>query len=195
MKAEDVMTRHVITIAADASILQALRLMLQHRISGLPVIDKKGTLTGIITEGDFLRRTETGTERKRPRWLEFLVGPGTLANDYVHSHARRVDEVMTCDIQTITEETPLEDVVAIMEKYRIKRLPVMRGTELVGIVSRANLLHALASVAREVSPGPKTDETIRDGVLAELDRQDWAPRRSGRCRRPKRRRRIVGNGF
>jgi len=177
MKAKDVMTHHVITVAPDASILQALRLMLQHKISGLPVVDNKGTLAGIVTEGDFLRRAETGTERKRPRWLEFLVGPGTLANDYVHSHARRVDEVMTCDIQTIAEEAPLEEVVALMEKHRIKRVPVMRGAELVGIVSRANLLHALASIAGEVSPGPKTDETIRDGVLAELDRQVWAPRR------------------
>jgi CBS domain-containing protein len=177
MKAKDVMTRHVITIAPDASILQALRLMLQHKISGLPVVDNKGNLAGIITEGDFLRRAETGTERKRPRWLEFMVGPGTLANDYVHSHGRRIDEVMTCDIHTVTEDTPLEDVVALMEKHRIKRLPVVCGSELVGIVSRGNLLHALASVAREVSPGPKTDETIRDGVLAELDRQDWSPRR------------------
>jgi CBS domain-containing protein len=176
MKAKDVMTRHVITAAPDASILQALRLMLQHKISGLPVVDNKGNLAGIVTEGDFLRRAETDTERKRPRWLEFLVGPGTLANDYVHAHARKIDEVMTLDVQTITEDTPLRDIVALMEKYRIKRLPVMHGRELVGIVSRANLLHALAGVAGEVPPGPKTDESIRDGVLAELDRQTWAPR-------------------
>lgn len=176
MKAKDVMTRHVIFVAPDASILEALRLMLQHKISGLPVIDKKGNLAGIVTEGDFLRRTETGTERKRPRWLEFLVGPGRLAKEYVHTHARRVDEVMTFDVQTITEDTPLDDIVEIMEKYRIKRLPVMRGGELVGIVSRANLLHALAGLVGEIPPGPKTDETIRDGVLAEFDRQTWAPK-------------------
>src|ERR1700674_4549352 len=176
MKARDVMTRHVITVAPDASILEALRLMLQYKISGLPVIDKKGNLAGIVPEGGFLRRAETGAERKRPRSLEFLVGPGRLADDYVHSHARRIDEVMTCDVQTITEDTPLDNIVALMEKYRIKRLPVLRGNAVVGIVSRANLLRALAGVAGEVSPGPKTDETIRDGVLAELDRQTWAPR-------------------
>ena len=171
MKAKDVMTRHVVTIAPNASILEALRLMLQHKISGLPVVDEKGNLAGIVTEGDFLRRAETGTERKRSRWFEFLVGPGALAADYVRSHARRVDEVMTTDVHTITEDAPLDDVVALMEKHRIKRLPVMRGGELVGILSRANLLHALAAIASEIRPSPQTDEAIRDRVLAELDRQ------------------------
>jgi len=171
MKAKDVMTPHVITVAPDASILEALRLMLQNKISGLPVVDKNGDLAGIVTEGDFLRRTETGTERKRPRWVEFILGPGTLAKDYVHSHARRIDEVMTADVQTITEDCELDDVVALMEKHRIKRIPVVRGNALVGIVSRANLLHALATLSREVTPNPKTDQTIRDSVLAELDRR------------------------
>jgi CBS domain-containing protein len=176
MKAKDVMTPNVITIAPDASILEALRLMLQHRISGLPVVDKNGNLAGIVTEGDFLRRAETGTERKRPRWVEFLVGPGTLAKDYVRSHARRIDEVMTPDVRTITEDSELDEVVAVMEKHRVKRVPVVRGSALVGIVSRANLLHALATVSREITPSSKTDEAIRTGVLAELGRQSWAPR-------------------
>ena len=176
MKAKDVMTQHVITVAPDASILEALRLMLQHRISGLPVVDNTGTLAGIVTEGDFLRRAETGTQRKRPRWVEFLLGPGTLAKDYVQAHARRIDEIMTTDVRTVTEDAELADVVAVMEKHRVKRVPVVRGTALVGIVSRANLLHALASLSREVAPSPKTDEAIRDAVLAELDRQSWAPR-------------------
>jgi CBS domain-containing protein len=175
MKAKDVMTRHVVTIAPNASILEALRLMLEHKISGLPVVNGEGNLAGIVTEGDFLRRAETGTERKRSRWFEFLVGPGALAADYVRSHARRVDEVMTTDVHTITEDAPLDDVVALMEKHRIKRLPVMRGGELVGILSRANLLHALAAIASEIRPSPQTDEAIRDRVLAELDRQTWAP--------------------
>ena len=176
MKAKDVMTQHVIAVAPDASIFEALRLMLQHRISGLPVVDRNGALAGIVTEGDFLRRAEIGTQRKRPRWVDFLFGPGTLAKDYVHSHARKIDEVMTTDVWTVAEDTELDDVVAIMEKRRVKRVPVMRGAGLVGIVSRANLLHALATLSREVVPGPKTDEAIRDAVLAELDRQSWAPR-------------------
>jgi CBS domain-containing protein len=175
MQAKDVMTRHVVTVVPDASILVALRLMLGNKISGLPVVDQNGKVLGIVTEGDFLRRTETGTERRRPRWLEFLLGPGIVASDYVHSHARRVDEVMTSDVQTVTEETLLGDIVALMEKHRIKRLPVMRGDELVGIVSRANLLRALAGVAGEIAPAPKTDEDIRERVLAELEAQSWAP--------------------
>jgi CBS domain-containing protein len=176
MKAKDVMTQHVITVTPDASILEALRLMLENGISGLPVVDSNGNLAGIVTEGDFLRRSETGTERRRPRWVEFLLGPGSLAKDYVHAHARRIDEVMTDDVKTIAEDADLGDVVALMEKHRIKRLPVVRGNALVGIVSRANLLHALASLARETSPSPETDEAIRAAVLAELDRQSWAPR-------------------
>jgi CBS domain-containing protein len=177
MKAKDVMTQHVITVTPDAPILEALRLMLDNRISGLPVVDTNGNLAGIVTEGDFLRRSETGTERRRPRWVEFLLGPGTLAKDYVRAHARRIDEVMTDDVKTIAEDADLGAVVALMEKHRIKRLPVVRGNAVVGIVSRANLLHALASLARETGPSPKTDEAIRAAVLAELDARSWAPRR------------------
>jgi CBS domain-containing protein len=176
MKAKDVMTPNVISTAPDASVLEALRLMLQHKISGLPVVERNGDLVGIVTEGDFLRRTETGTERKRPRWLEFLVGPGTLARDYVRSHARRVNEVMTYDVETVTEEAELGDIVNLMEKRRIKRVPVLRDGRLVGIVSRANLLRALASVAAEIGPGLASDDAIRQGVIAELDRQSFGPR-------------------
>jgi len=141
------MTRHVICVAPDSSIFEASRQMLQSNISGLPVVDGKGNLVGIVTEGDFLRRAETGTERKRPRWLEFIVGPGTLARDYIRSHSRKVEEIMSPDVRTVTEDAQLDHVVALMEKHRIKRLPVMRGRDIVGIISRANLLHALAGVA------------------------------------------------
>jgi hypothetical protein len=105
-----------------------------------------------------------------------VVGSGTLARDYVRSHARKVDEVMTSDVITVTEETELGDIVTLMEKHRIKLVPVVRGTKLVGIVSRANLLRALASIAAEISPSPQSDEVIREGVLTELDRQSWGPR-------------------
>jgi CBS domain-containing protein len=178
MNAKDVMTRNVISIAPDASVFEALRLMLQHNVSGLPVVDRAGSVVGIVTEGDFLRRAETGTERRRPRWLEFIVGPGRLARDYVRSHARRVVEVMTYDVETVTEDAPLGDIVALMEGHRIKRVPVVRDGQVVGIVSRANLLRALASVAAEIPPGPQSDDVIHEGVLAELDRQSWGPRNS-----------------
>jgi len=175
MKVRDVMSARVVSITPDANVLEAIRLMLQKHISGLPVIDRSGTLVGVVTEGDFLRRAETGTERKRPRWLEFLLGPRRLADEYVHTHARRVEEVMTREPVTITEDASLDDVVRIMERRRIKRLPVMRGSEVVGIVSRANLLHALASLGAASAPPAKTDVAIRQHLLAEFDRQTWAP--------------------
>lgn len=175
MKVRDIMSTRVVSIAPDANVLEAVRLMLQNHISGLPVIDRSGALVGVVTEGDFLRRSETGTERKRPRWLEFLMGPRRLADEYVHTHARKVDDVMTREPITITEDAALDEVVRIMERRRIKRLPVVRGTEVIGIVSRANLLHALASLGAAASPPAKTDVAIREQLLAEFDKQTWAP--------------------
>ncbi len=105
MKAGDIMTGRVITISPDATVLEAIDLMTKNRISGLPVIDASGALVGMVTEGDFLRRAETGTARKRPRWLEFLVGPGRLAEEYVETHARKVGEVMTRDIRSPSPRT------------------------------------------------------------------------------------------
>src|SRR6516162_6555287 len=112
MKAKDVMTANVITVAPHAPMLAALQLMLQHHISGLPVVDEKHNLVGIVTEGEFLRRS------------------GAVADDYVHTHGRRVDEVMTSDVRTVADDAPLDVIVALMEKHRIKRIPVVRGGEL-----------------------------------------------------------------
>jgi CBS-domain-containing membrane protein len=128
-----------------------------------------------VTEGDFLRRAETGTQRQRPRWLEFLMGPGRLADDYTRTHGRKVEEVMTPEPVTITEDTPLEKAVQMMERRRFKRLPVVRNDQLVGIISRANLLHALASLAPEATPHSVDDTTIRERLMAELQKQAWAP--------------------
>ncbi|MBO0757771.1 MAG: CBS domain-containing protein [Bradyrhizobiaceae bacterium] len=175
MKAGQMMTRDVVSIAPNASIWEAACLMLEKEISGLPVIDHKGKLVGILTEGDCLRRAETGTERTRPRWLETLMSPDRLANEYIHSHGRKVAEVMTRDVVTVSEDTPLEQIVHLMESRRIKRIPVLRGGEVVGIVSRANVVRGLASLARVLPPATTDDTTIRDQVLAELHRQKWAP--------------------
>jgi predicted transcriptional regulator len=149
--------------------------MLQNKISGLPVVDDKGQLVGMVTEGDFLRRGELGTRRQRARWLEFLLGPGRLADEYVQSSGRTISQVMTPDPKTITPQTPLEEVVRLMEHHRIKRLPVVHDGKVVGIVSRANLLHALASVVREVKPVAGDDATIRERIIAECAKQPWAP--------------------
>ena len=175
MKAADVMTREIISISPDASIIEAVRLMLQHKISGLPVIDAAGKLEGIVTEGDFLRRVETGTERKRSRFVEFLLGPGRLAEEYTHASGRKVSEVMTPDVHTVAEDAPLEQVVHLMERHRVKRIPVVSGGKMVGIVTRKNLMRALASFALSAQPVAAGVAEIRERLLAELRRHSWAP--------------------
>ncbi|MGA8389851.1 MAG: CBS domain-containing protein [Pseudolabrys sp.] len=168
------MTSTVISVQPNATILQAARQMLQHHISGLPVIDR-GEIVGILSEGDFLRRRETNTERRRSRWLEFLMGPGKLAVEYTHSHGSKVAEVMTMEVHTVTEDTTLEDIVELMERRRIKRVPVMRGKKIVGMVTRSNLMHAMVSLARAEPKSAKADAAIRETLLAEMQKQSWAP--------------------
>ena len=175
MKVRDVMTTRVISVRSTDSILHAVRLMLQNRISGLPVLNENEELVGIVTEGDLLRRTETGTEKKRSRWLEVFLGPGRLAEEYVHSHARTVGDVMTPDPYTVSEDTALEETVTLMERDGIKRVPVTRENRVVGIVSRANLLHALARMAPTAPKVKPQDSTIRQKLISELEHQKWAP--------------------
>lgn len=176
MQASELMTPHVVTVRDDASVAEAIRLMLDRRISGLPVVDENGALVGIITEGDFLRRVETGTVRHRPRWLEFFADAGKIADEYAHTHGRRVAEVMTHDVVAVPEDAPIGELVELMEAHRIKRLPVMRNGRLLGIVSRANLLHVIAGLAERGAP-PETaqDATIRERILGDLAAQAWAP--------------------
>ena len=177
MQVRDVMTPSVVSVAANESVLAAVHIMLKNRISGLPVVDADGHLVGMVTEGDFLRRGELGTQRQRPKWLEFIVGPGKLAQEYTHSSGRKVEDIMTSDPWTIGEDETLEAVVDTMERHNVKRLPVTRGGRMVGIVSRANLMHALASLSRDVpAPPPGDDSAIRDKILAAIAKQDWAPR-------------------
>jgi CBS domain-containing protein len=177
MKTSEIMTRDIVSIAPGASVREAIRLMLEQRISGLPVIDGEGRLAGILTEGDLLRRGETGTERHRRPWLEFLLGPGRLAGDYVKTHGRRVEEIMTREVVAIGPETTVAELVETMEHRRIKRLPVLDGDTLVGIVSRADLMRALADILDHGETPPAGDDAIRERVLAELQRaQGWAPR-------------------
>jgi len=175
MQVKDVMSRQIVSIGPEAPVLDAVQLMLQHRISGLPVIDASGNLQGVVTEGDFLRRAETGTQRKRARWIEFLMGPGRLASEYVRASGGKVGEVMTPEVHTVTEDAPLEDAVHLMERHRVKRLPVMRDGKVVGIVTRSNLMRALAHFALAAQPAAAGDAAIRARLLAELGKQPWAP--------------------
>ena len=175
MRAHQIMTRPVITIAPDATILEAANSMLRQHVSGLPVVDAAGKLVGIVSEGDFIRRSEISTRRKRSRWLRFLLGAGTDANNYVREHGRKVSEVMTSEPFTIAEDATLEEIVASMEANGIKRLPVMRGGKLIGIVSRANLMQAAASLAREIPDPTADDDHIRNRIIQALEKHDWSP--------------------
>jgi CBS domain-containing protein len=175
MKASEIMTMGVYTVTPDVSVPDAARLMIEQGISGLPVVDAAGQIVGIVTEGDFLRRAETGTQRRRPRWLEILVGPGRLANEYVRTHARKVADIMTAKVVMVSADTPVQDVVGVMERHRIKRVPVVKDGAVVGIVSRANLVQALARLAEEAPPSRPDDEAMRAQIMAELNKQEWAP--------------------
>ncbi|MBN8976762.1 MAG: CBS domain-containing protein [Rhizobiales bacterium] len=174
MQTRQIMTQNVITVSPETSVADAARTMLDNRISGLPVVDN-GKLVGIVTEGDFLRRAEIGTERKRPSWLQFILGSGREAADYVQAHGRKVADVMTRDPVTVSEETSLQDLVAAMEAHHVKRLPVMREGRLVGIVTRANLLRAISTLARDVTGPTASDEDIRARLMVKLMEADWRP--------------------
>jgi len=176
LNVSDVMTREVITVTADTSVDEVGQLMMQHRISGLPVIDDNGTVVGLVTEGDLLKRVEIGTEGRREGWLSLLLNPGRAAQAYIHSHGRKVGELMADKIVSVTPDTPLADVVAIMEARGIKRLPVIEAGRLVGIVSRADLLKGLTQLLPKASEASVTDTEILRSIVAEMQQQPWAPR-------------------
>jgi CBS-domain-containing membrane protein len=173
MKAAEIMTANVITIAPGATIAEAAELLLTHRISGAPVVDAEGKLVGIVSEGDLLRRVEAGTERRRSWWLEIFTRADTLAGEYVKAHGRKVSDIMTRWVVTIVEDTSLADVADLLEGHRIKRVPVLRDDKVVGIVSRANVLRAIAG-RPPIAPIAKADDrTIRDEVMERIERAPW----------------------
>jgi len=178
MKALDIMTREVVTISSDATVAEAVQKMLDSHVSGLPVLSPKAHLIGMITEGDLLRRAELATEKRRIRWLHALLSPEVLAADYAREHGRKVTEVMTGLVETITEETPFDEIVTTMEQHHIKRLPVVKDHRVVGIVSRADLLQALRSrlSGTDVTVNT-TDRAIRRRIGRSFHEMLWLRRR------------------
>ena len=175
MRAHQIMTRNIVTVGPETPVGEAANIMLRRHISGLPVVNDDGKLIGIISEGDFIRRSEIGTQRKLGRWARFFAGPGKLATDFVHEHGRKVGEIMTSDPITVTEGASLERIVELMEKKNIKRLPVIQGDRLVGIVTRANLLQAVAALARDVADPTADDDHIRNRIIASIENTHWRP--------------------
>ncbi len=163
MQAKDIMTTTVVTVLPDASIAEIAHLLLERRISAVPVVDSVGRLLGIVSEGDLMRRPETGTERHPSWWLSLVASPDERAMAYVKAHGGHARDAMTRDVISVSEETSLEDVAELLEKHRIKRVPVVRDGKLCGIVSRADLLHGL--VARKAAPAASaSDRAIKAAV-------------------------------
>ena len=178
MKAADVMVTNVIAVGPDASVQDVARILLSSRISGVPVVGADGKLLGIVSEGDLMHRFEAGTGRKRPWWLAILTGREVLASEFVREHSRKVTDVMTRQVVTATPDTPLSDIANLLEKNAIKRVPIVENGKVVGIVSRANLLQALACQdACQDKPmqaaSTLDDAKIRENVLTQLKAEPW----------------------
>ena len=167
MKAKDVMTPNVITVSEHTTVAEIATTLLRWRISAVPVVDAKERLIGIVSEGDLVRRVETQTDRAPPWWLAALGDPDERATDYIKSHGHLAKDVMTEAVVTVEEDTSVAEIANLLEAHRIKRVPVLRQSNVIGIVSRANLLHGLAS-ADPTSPPSDDDRELRAAVLNRL---------------------------
>ena len=174
MKASDVMTSNVITVGPDARVQDVAGLLLRHRISAVPVVGPKGELLGIVSEGDLIDRPELETERRKPWWLDALATNEGLAAEYVKSHSRNVADVMTTEVITVSPGTSVAEIATLLERHRIKRVPVVENGKIVGIVSRANLLQALASLRDKAPQAQPDDSAIREKVMERLQNERWA---------------------
>ena len=173
MKAQDVMTLAVFTVKPITSVKDVARLFVERRISAVPVVDDQRKIVGIVSEGDLVHRSEISTQRRRPWWLDLMVRDKTLdAEEYIKAHAKRVADVMTRNVITAAPDTPLQEIAKTLEKYGIKHLPIVRDGKLVGIVSRANLVQAIATSGSNLDV-PLSDTTIREKLLTLLNERNW----------------------
>ena len=173
MRAIDVMVRDVVTVRSDTDVADAVKLLSEHDVSALPVVDEAGNLVGMLSEADLIHRVEIGTEKHRPWWLEAVTGASTLAEEFAKSHGKRVDEIMTSGAISVSEDTPLSEIATLFERKRIKRVPVIKDGKLVGVVSQSNLIQALASVVGRMDQHDETDRQIRLELQARLQQQSW----------------------
>ena len=174
MKAKDIMTTRIVAVRPETPVKQIASQLLANHISAVPVLDKHDRLVGIVSEGDLLHRVETGTAaRHRSYWLELFTGEERRADEYVKSHGRKAADVMTKDVVTVSEDTPVQEIAGILESRQIKRVPVVREGRVVGIVSRANLVQGIAT-AQDLLDAEPSDEAIRQQLNAELAHQGWS---------------------
>ena len=144
MRAKDIMTENVVSVEPATSVEHVARLMLEHHISAVPVIDDAFRVVGIVSEGDLMRRPETGAPPRRPWWLGLLDSPDAIATEYLKSHGLLSRDVMTEDVVTVDEDTPVSEIPVLLDEHQIKRVPVLANGRIVGIVSRADLLPLIA---------------------------------------------------
>jgi len=175
MKASDVMVSKVITVGPNTTVREIAKILLSNRISAVPVVDDMGGLIGIVSEGDLIHRVEAGTERHYSWWLSLLSDKGTLAHDFLKSHAVKASNVMTKRVITASPDLPLGELASLLEKHRIKRVPIVESGKLVGIVSRANLLQALVALRRDIPvESTPNDSILRERVFSEIRSKVWA---------------------
>ena len=173
MLAKDVMTTKVISVSLDTGVEEIAKLLLEQGISGMPVLDAEGRLQGIVSEGDLIRRRE-GESGGGSWWLNLLASDEDRARDFIKVHGHRAEDVMTRDVVAVDEDTPVGEIARILEKRRIKRVPVLRKGKLVGLVSRANLLHGLAAQKERAAAAPSPDDrTIREKILELVAHENW----------------------
>lgn len=175
MRAYDIMSHNVVTVGCDTPILDAIKIMLTRHISGLPVTDAFGKLIGIVSEGDFIRRGEITTATTHRRWLSVLIGPKILALDSIQPHGRTVGQIMTPHPLTIDEMTPLDRVADLMRQKNIKRLPVMRDDNIVGMITPADFMIAVEKMQHITPQQSATDDQIRTSVISSLSEAPWRP--------------------
>ncbi len=169
MKAKDIMTATVISVPQTATVEDATELMLAHHVSALPVTDTDGKLVGLISEGDLMRRVRDKEEPRRSWWLDLFRGTGESAQDFVKARSHKVSDVMTPDVIGVDEDTSVGTIARLLERHRIKRVPVTRHGAIVGIVSRSNLLHALSTIGDDTFPEPpQCDRDLRGRIETAL---------------------------
>jgi CBS domain-containing protein len=174
MKASDVMVTEVITVKPDNDVAEVAALLLANRISAAPVVDDAGTLVGMISEGDLLRRGEAGTGHERSWWLRLLMGREILAAEFLKEHSRRVGDLMTRDIVLAAPDTSVAEIATLLERHRIKRVPIVRNGKVAGIVSRANLIQALATFRKDaLQARPIADAELREKLVSRLKSEPW----------------------
>jgi CBS domain-containing protein len=173
MIAADVMVRNVVSVKPDDAVGDVVDLLLEHDISAVPVIDDDKNVIGIVSEADLVRRKEIDTDRTHHWWIKAVLPASKLAHEFSKAHGQRVDEVMSRNVITAAEDTSLGNIATLLERHRVKRVPIVRGNKLVGIVSRSNLIQALASAMPALEGPTASDRQIRLDVLDRLAHQKW----------------------